>query len=92
MARRQDPAGRRGARPLKLASAELAAFAGVGYLRRAEAGFDGVDCGDSAGLVLGALREGWQTVGYSGKTKTAKKLAEIAKARGARLIAGKTGR
>jgi len=92
MARRQDVAGRSRARALKLSPAELTAFAGVGFLRRAGLGFDGVECGDKAGLALAALREGWKAVGFSGKAKTARKLAQIAKARDARLYRSPRGR
>jgi len=91
MARRQDLAGRSRARALKLAPAELTAFAGVGFLRRAGLGYDGVDCGDKAGLALAAMREGWKAVGFSGKARTTQKLVWIAKAQGARIVGGKTG-
>lgn len=88
MARRQDAAGRRRAPALKLAPEPLVAFAGVGYLRRVATVHGGVDCGARAGLALAALREGWKTVRFSGPSGTARKLAEIAKARGARILRG----
>ncbi|MBI3453192.1 MAG: hypothetical protein HY057_10295 [Rhodospirillales bacterium] len=47
-----------------------------------------LDCGDAPGHVLGALRYGLKTLRFTGPHAAAAKLAEIAAASGARLIAG----
>lgn len=45
-----------------------------------------LDCGDGAGLVMAALRQGLKTVRFAGDAATAAKLAEIAAAQGATVI------
>ena len=48
-----------------------------------------IDCGEDPGLVLGALRIGWRAVCFTGPAKVRRKLADIAAARGARLVRGR---
>ena len=68
--------------PVRLRSAPGAAgYAGVGFLHALgrEVGHELiVDCGDDAGLVLGALRTGCRDVAFSGPAETARRLADIA--------------
>jgi hypothetical protein len=80
-----------------LISAEGAAgYAGAGYfsalIADARTAFPSVtmnavlDCGDAAGYVLGALRQGVKSVRFSGDDGTAAKLGAIARAQDATLI------
>ena len=75
--------------PVRLRSAPDAAFyAGVGYLKALgdEVGHELViDCGDDAGLVMAALREGCRRVAFSGSEGIAQKLADMAGQLGAEL-------
>jgi fructose/tagatose bisphosphate aldolase len=75
--------------PVSLRSAPDAAFyAGVGYLKALcdEVGHELViDCGDDAGLVMAALREGCQRLAFSGSEEIAQKLADMAGQLGAEL-------
>ncbi len=48
-----------------------------------------LDCGDRAGHVLAALREGVRLVRFTGRKAVATKLAEIAAAQGAELLRGR---
>ena len=84
--------------PLVLRTAPgAAAYAGVGYLKaiveRARAEAPGVamnaeiDCGEDPGLALAALRAGWTALRLSGRADVRRRIAEIAEAKGARLIA-----
>ncbi len=88
--------------PLVLRTAPgAAAYAGVGYLAaiiaraRAEAPDAPVraeiDCGDDPGLALAALRAGWTALRLSGRAEVRRKIAEIAAARGAALVADEPG-
>ncbi len=84
--------------PLILRTAPgAAAYAGAGYLKavvdraradapdaRAEAA---IDCGDDAGLALAALRAGWTALFFSGEEDARRRIAAIAAAQGARLLA-----
>ena len=45
-----------------------------------------LDCGDDAGAAQGAIRAGIEALIFSGRTDVAERLAEIATARGARLL------
>lgn len=82
-------------RPLVLLSAaDAAGYAGAGYFKAlmtavaqpgvASAAF--LDCGDSPGLVLAALREGVGGVIFTGAPAMSAKLDAIARAQGARLL------
>lgn len=88
--------------PLVLRTAPgAAAYAGVGYLKaivaraRAEASDVAVraeiDCGEDPGLALAALRAGWTALRLSGRADVRRKIAEIAKAQGARLVSDEPG-
>ena len=85
------------ARPVRLFSAPAAAgYAGAGWFAQvtalASADFPQVqfeavlDCGDGAGLVMAALREGLKTLRFTGPEAIAAKLSDMARASGARLI------
>ena len=72
-----------------------AAYAGVGYLERmmaaGSAGRAGavdavLDCGGDAGLVLGAVRQGWSRIAFAGVPDVAEKLSAIAAAAGSSLV------
>ncbi|MBL27060.1 MAG: hypothetical protein CMM50_05850 [Rhodospirillaceae bacterium] len=72
-----------------------AAYAGVGYLKKmVTAGSAGrgqvldvvLDCGDDAGLVLGAVREEWSRIAFAGEPEVAEKLRAIASAKGCVLL------
>jgi GT2 family glycosyltransferase len=45
-----------------------------------------LDCGDDAGAAQGAIRAGIEALIFSGRTDVAERLAEIATARGLRLL------
>ncbi len=85
--------------PVTLASAPGAAgYVGALWFRelvamaaseRPEAEVSAVlDCGDSPGLVLAALRHGIRRVRFTGRTSTAATLAELAAHYGAEIITG----
>ncbi len=72
----------------------LAAFAGPGFWRAVEVELGRpvvVDCGDDAGLALGALRAGCRDLLFTGSGPAAASLADIAAQLGARLRAGLPG-
>jgi acyl-CoA reductase-like NAD-dependent aldehyde dehydrogenase len=75
--------------PVSLRSAPAAAlYAGVGYLKALcdEVGHELViDCGDDAGVVMAALREGCRRLIFSGSAEIAQKLADMAGQIGAEL-------
>jgi hypothetical protein len=75
--------------PVQLRSApDAARYAGVGYLKALseEVGHELViDCGDEAGLVMAALREGCRRLAFSGSEEVAQKLADMAGQLGAEL-------
>jgi len=75
--------------PVRLRSApDAAGYAGVGYLKALgdEVGHELViDCGDDAGLVMAALREGCRKLVFSGSEEIARKLADMAGQLGAEL-------
>ncbi len=88
--------------PLVLRTAPgAAAYAGVGYLKaivaraRAEApdvaASAEIDCGEDPGLALAALRAGWTALRLAGRADVRRKIAEIAEAQGARLVADEPG-
>lgn len=87
--------------PVTLISAPAASgYAGAGYfaaliaVARAEVPNAAVtavlDCGEAPGHVLGALRQGLKSVRFCGDCDTAAKLAAIARAQDASLIADDT--
>jgi len=45
-----------------------------------------IDCGEAPGLVLGALRAGWRSLTFSGRTDVRDKLAAITAESGAMLV------
>ena len=75
--------------PVRLRSApDAAGYAGGGYLRALcdEVAHELViDCGDDAGLVMAALREGCRRLAFSGSEEVAQKLADMAGQLGAEL-------
>jgi hypothetical protein len=75
--------------PVSLRSApDAAGYAGVGYLKALgdEVRHEIViDCGDDAGLVMAALREGCRRLVFSGSGEVAQKLADMAGQIGAEL-------
>jgi hypothetical protein len=84
-------------RPIVLASApEAGVYAGPGWFREvigaareamAAAQFSAVlDCGDDAGAAMAAIRAGIEAVVFTGRADVARRLADIAAQRGARLI------
>lgn len=88
--------------PLILRTAPgAAAYAGAGYLKavvdRARAATPDaqvqavIDCGDDAGLALAALRAGWGALRFTGAEDVRRRLAAIAAAKGARLLAEESG-
>jgi hypothetical protein len=67
---------------------DAALYAGVGYLKALcdEVGHGLViDCGDDAGVVMAALREGCRRLVFSGSAEVAQKLADMAGQIGAEL-------
>jgi hypothetical protein len=73
---------------LLVTAPDMAAFAGVGFwhaVERALAHPVVIDCGDDAGLVLAALREGSRDLLFTGSAVLAEKLESIAAQYGARL-------
>lgn len=65
-----------------------AAFAGVGFLHALERVLGHpvvIDCGDDAGLVMAALREGARDLLFTGQAAIADKLASMAHQLGGRL-------
>jgi fructose/tagatose bisphosphate aldolase len=85
--------------PVTLMSAPgAAAYAGAGWflkaVARASAEHPGarvtavLDCGDEPGRALGALRQGCEWIRFTGKPRTAAKIAAIAEQYGAALYEG----
>lgn len=82
-----------------LSPPDFAAYGGAGFfnaiVRRARAKVPGakscavLDCGDAPGLALGALRAGTEAVRFGGRPSVRTKMAEIAAAHGARLLAAR---
>ncbi len=74
----------------------FAAYGGAGFfnaiVRRARAKVPAakseavLDCGDTPGLALGALRAGAESVRFRGQASVRKKIADIAATHGARLL------
>jgi fructose/tagatose bisphosphate aldolase len=86
-------------RPVVLASGHCAgAYAGPAWFKslvaQAKASYPGVeaesyiDCGDSAGAALAALRHGFKRVGFSGNLQARASLDDIARAHGAQIENG----
>jgi hypothetical protein len=67
---------------------DIAAFAGVGFLRALEEELGvpvSADCGEDAGLVMAAIRAGLKEILFTGEERLRAPLAEMAEAAGGRL-------
>lgn len=92
-----EAAEQAGASITLLSPPSFAAYGGAGFFNaivsraRAKvpaAKFEAIlDCGEAPGLTLGALRSGAKAVRFDGRPAVRKKIAEIAAAHGARLLA-----
>ena len=77
-----------GAEPVLVSAPGSAAFAGVGYWQAVALTLGEpvvIDCGDDAGLVMGALRAGARDLLFSGPEAVAVKLDDMAGQLGGRV-------
>ena len=83
-----ERARRAGAEPVLVTAAGSAAFAGVGYWQAVALALGEpvvIDCGDDAGLVMGALRAGARDLLFTGPEAVAARLDDMAGQLGGRV-------